>query len=73
MTDSGAHAAGVERGWDAANYAEGYGFDLAETDLAEAYSRGGEPGFADGYAEGIERFRNSEWHDGSPRDDSESE
>ncbi|MER7009927.1 hypothetical protein ABT324_00665 [Saccharopolyspora sp. NPDC000359] len=65
--DDEAYAAGVDRGWDAANYAEAYGGNPMDGIGAHSYSG---PDFEAGYREGIDRFQRSQWADGTSREES---
>ncbi|MFE0021924.1 hypothetical protein [Amycolatopsis sp. NPDC059021] len=53
---------GLERGWDAANYAEAYGGDPEEGIDNHVDSK--TDGFKDGFREGIARFQRGEFPDG---------
>lgn len=50
--------AGLERGWDAAAYAEAYGGDPMEGVGEHCYSNA--EGFADAFREGIEQYSDNE-------------
>lgn len=54
---------GIDKGWDAANFAEAYGGDPESGMDAHADSK--TDGFADGYREGIKRFRGGLFPDGT--------
>lgn len=72
-------ARGINRGYDAANFADAYGdrpgsvTGQAESVATELYLRGQEEFhmFVSGYLEGWRRFNASEWPDGTSRSDSE--
>ncbi|WP_394360716.1 hypothetical protein [Amycolatopsis sp. SB7-3] len=55
---------GLDRGWDAANFAEAYGGD-PESGIGNHVDSRTE-GFADGFRKGIERFQNGQFADGTP-------
>ncbi len=57
-TAEGIREAGLNRGWNAANYANAYGGDPMEGVDDHVYS--GAPGFRDAFRKGIERFKNGQ-------------
>lgn len=64
--EEAAFEAGVHGGWESANYAEAYGGDPMAHSPDSYYD---EQYFEEGFAEGVERFQNGLWPDGTPVDD----
>jgi hypothetical protein len=63
---------GIDHGYSSANYVDAYGGSVGSADerltdrtVSDAYRSG----YSTGWDEGIERFENDQWPDGSPRDE----
>lgn len=78
MSVAEAFVVGVSHGWSHANYAENVAGYEATEDEAEtvevplAYGRRREESYRTGYAEGIERYNNDQYTDGTPVVDEEN-
>lgn len=62
---------GLSRGWSHANYVEAYGGDKDEEPEVPARFASVPTYYTAAYAEGVERFENGQYQDGTSRDEDE--
>lgn len=64
------YAVAVEHGWAHAAFVDAYGpeHDQPNPGYSGPDATDHERGYAHGWAEGVERFRNGQWPDGTPCD-----
>lgn len=68
MNTSEAYELGVNAGYNAANYADAYGGGVECDPTLYSFS-GPTEEFETGWTEGVRRFEDDEWPDGTPRTD----
>lgn len=72
MTESDAYISGVAAGWDHANHSlnvESREATIDDADDADVFAGYDPLEYRTGYAEGIERYNNDQWQDGTPMDE----